>query len=191
MFIKNAVLTSVLKTVFLGAFSLLALPADAQHFYQLESALTLPSKSEPDWDYLVFDQDNSRLFISRRHDGISVYDAKAGKILTTLGDTAGGNAVRLVPEYDRAYVINQDGAAVVFQLSTLRKIDAVKFGDNADNIFYDTVSKQLMITMGDSQATFPRRNHLPKYVERQHHCITSGSTRNFCQANSIFNSNLV
>ncbi len=143
---------TVVKLALLGAFALVASHAGAKPFYQLESALTLPSEREPDWDYLTFDQDNARLFISRRHDGISVYDAKAGKILLTLADTVGGNATRLVPEYDRAYVINQDGGAVIFQLSTLRKIGDVKFGENADNIFYDPLSKQLMVTMGDSQA---------------------------------------
>lgn len=125
--------------------------AQAESFYRLESALTLASKNEPDWDYLTFDQERSRLFVSRRDDGVSVYDAKAGKIISTLEGTAGGNAIRLVPEYGRAYIITQDGSATAFDLATLRKITRIKFGDNADNCFYDPVTKQLMVTMGDSQ----------------------------------------
>lgn len=139
------------RVIFLFAVTL-AVGAAAQPFYRLESAIALPGTSEPDWDYLTYDQDHSRLFISRRQDGVSVFDTKNARMIATLEDTAGGNATRLVPEFDRAYVINQDGAAVIFQLSTLKKIGQVKFGENADNIFYDPVSRQLMITMGDSQA---------------------------------------
>lgn len=131
---------------------LLFTPASARPFYQLESALKIPADSPPDWDYLTYDQERSWLFVSRRHDGVTVYDAKAAKVLLTLEDTAGGNTTRLVPEFDRAYVVNTDGTATVFQLSTLRKLDRVRFGDNADNCFYDPVSKELMITMGDSRA---------------------------------------
>lgn len=128
-----------------------ALAAD-RPFYRLESAVTIAAENPPDWDYLAFDQERSRLFVSRRHDGVAVYDVQAGKVLQTLEDTAGGNTTRLVPELDRAYVVTTDGTAIIFELSTLRPIGRVKFGDNADNCFYDPVSKELMVTMGDSRA---------------------------------------
>ena len=149
---RNLVRPFVAQGTCLLALILAPADASAQSFYRLESALTIPAESSPDWDYLTFDQEHSWLFVSRRHDGVTVYDAKSGKILKNLEDTAGGNTTRLVPEFDRAYVVNTDGTATVFQLSTLQKLDRVKFGDNADNCFYDPVSKQLMITMGDSQA---------------------------------------
>ncbi len=149
---KNHVQSLLTRSACLLALILIPAEAGAKPFYRLESALTISADSSPDWDYLTFDQERSWLFVSRRHDGVTVYDAKAGKILKTLEDTAGGNTTRLVPEFDRAYVVNTDGTATVFQLSTLKKLGRVKFGDNADNCFYDPVSKELMITMGDSQA---------------------------------------
>ena len=146
----NNVIRSLLNA---GIFAAVAWPAaasDAQPFYRLESSHALAGASGPEWDYLAFDQERSQLYISRRHDGVCIYDAKAGTIVGTLEDTVGGNAIRLVPECDRAYVIKQDGTATVFQLSTRKKIDRIKYGNDADNGFYDPVTRQLMITMGDS-----------------------------------------
>jgi DNA-binding beta-propeller fold protein YncE len=129
--------------------------ADAREFYRLESALTLKSPHEPDWDYLAFDAGRSYLFISRRDDGILVYDVNAKKPVTTLEQSEGGNATALVPELDRGYVIKEDGTGLAFTLSTLKPIEKLKFGASADNGFYDPVTKQLLITMGDEkQAAF-------------------------------------
>ncbi len=127
----------------------------AQQFYQLESALTIKSPTAPSWDYLTYDSSRDTLYIARRDDGILIYDAKAKKITGALEDTKGGNSTVLVPEFDLAYVINQDGSTTVFQLSTLKKIARTSFGESADNGFYDPATKQILITQGDNnQATF-------------------------------------
>jgi hypothetical protein len=129
--------------------------AAEREFYRLESALTLKSPHPPDWDYLAFDAQRSYLFISRRDDGILVYDVNAKRIVTTLEQSEGGNATALVPDFDRGYVIKEDGTGTAFTLSTLKPIGRVKFGASADNGFYDPVTKQLLITMGDEkQAAF-------------------------------------
>jgi DNA-binding beta-propeller fold protein YncE len=129
--------------------------AEQRQFYRLESALTLKSPHEPDWDYLAFDPQRSYLFISRRDDGVLVYDVNAKRSVLTLEQSEGGNATTLVPEFDRGYVIKEDGTAMAFTLSTLQPIGPVKFGDSADNGFYDPVTKQLLITQGgEKQASF-------------------------------------
>lgn len=140
--------------LFLRAAGLAALAAAsvaAAPFYRLESALTIPSASLPNWDYLTFDSSRDVLYIARRDDGILIYDAKAKKITGTIENTKGGNATTLVPEFDRGYVTNTDGSLTIFQLSTLKALERVKLGDDADNAFYDPVTKQLLVTMGDSQ----------------------------------------
>ena len=132
-------------------------PAQAaeREFYRLESALTLKSPNRPDWDYLAFDAKRSYLFISRREDGILVYDVNAKKEVKTLEQSEGGNATALIPELDRGYVIKEDGTGLAFKLSTLAPIERLKFGASADNGFYDPVTQQLLITMGDEKrATF-------------------------------------
>jgi DNA-binding beta-propeller fold protein YncE len=134
-----------------------AVPAavNAQKFYRLESALTIKSPTAPSWDYLTYDTNTDILYIARRDDGILLFDAKAKKITGALENSAGGNSTILLPDQDRGYVVKQDGSALVFQPSTRKVLDSVKFGGDADNGFYDPVTKQLVITQGDSsQATF-------------------------------------
>ncbi|HKB56338.1 MAG TPA: YncE family protein [Lacunisphaera sp.] len=137
----------------LAALSWLSLPA--QPFYQLESALIIKSPTNPSWDYLTYDSAHDVLFIARRDDGILIYDAKAKKITGAIENSKGGNSTVLVPEFDRGYVINQDGTTTIFQLSTLKTLERASFGENADNGFYDPATKQILVTQGDSsQATF-------------------------------------
>ncbi len=144
-----------MKCLFAAIAALTYLSLPAQPFYRMESALTIKSPTAPSWDYLTYDSSRDCLYIARRDDGILIYDAKAKKITGVIEDTKGGNATVLVPEFDRGYVINQDGSATVFQLSTLMKIARTPFGESADNGFYDLVTKQILVTQGDnSQATF-------------------------------------
>jgi DNA-binding beta-propeller fold protein YncE len=133
----------------IGMGSATAQAADECQFYRLESALTLRSPNEPDWDYLAFDAARSHLFISRRDDGVLVYDVNAKKPLTTLEQSEGGNATTLVPDLDRGYVIKEDGTGIAFTLSTLKPIGRLAFGSSADNGFYDPATKQVLITMAD------------------------------------------
>ncbi|MEY2881059.1 MAG: hypothetical protein RLZZ15_3439 [Verrucomicrobiota bacterium] len=123
----------------------------AAPFYRLENALTIPSSSLPNWDYLCFDSSRDVLYIARRDDGVLIYDAKQEKITGVIENTKAGNATTLVPEFDRGYVTNTDGSLTIFQLSTLKTLERVKLGDDADNAFYDPVTKQLLVTMGDSK----------------------------------------
>jgi len=144
-----------LKIAAFAALTVLGLSAQAAPFYQLESALTIKSPSAPSWDYLTYDTTRDCLYIARRDDGILIYDAKAKQITGALEGSAGGNSTILVPEFDRAYVVKQDGNLLVYQLSTLKKTGVINVGDNADNAFYDPVTKQLLVTQGDSsQVTF-------------------------------------
>lgn len=144
-----------LKLAALAAFTALGLPAQAGSFYQLESTLTIKSPTNPSWDYLTYDSAHDQLLIARRDDGVLIYDAKAKKVTGAIEDSKGGNSTVLLPEFDRGYVVKQDGTLLVISASTLKKIGSVSVGDNADNAFYDPATKQLLVTQGDSsQVTF-------------------------------------
>lgn len=140
-----------LRLAFLAALGLTGAALSAAPFYRLESALTIPSASLPNWDYLTYDSSRDCLYIARRDDGILIYDAKQKKLVGTIENTKAGNATTLVPEFDRGYVTNTDGSMTSFTLSTLKTIERVKLSDDADNAFYDPVTKQLLVTMGDSK----------------------------------------
>jgi len=146
--VKNAIAA-------LAALSCVSLSCAVEPFYRLESALTIRSDHPPAWDYLTFDPSRDCLYIARRDDGILIYDTKVRQVTGVIGNTVGGNSTILIPEFDRGYVINLDGSTTVFQLSTLKTLGRNKFGDDADNGFYDPVTKQILVTQGDSgQATF-------------------------------------
>ena len=127
------------------------LPAQAQTFPHLESAVTLKSAA-PDWDYVTLDARRGYLFIGRRGEGVVVYDVNRKKVVRTLDQTAQANHIVLVPEFDRGYTTNGDGTSTAFQLSTLKTIARIKIGEDADAGFYDPVTKQIAFTMGDSHA---------------------------------------
>jgi DNA-binding beta-propeller fold protein YncE len=131
------------------AFFAAASPASA--FYRLESAVVLKS-AKPDWDYVTFDGKRSYLFIGRRGEGAVVFDTKSKKVVRTIDKSDDAGAIVLVPEFDRGYTANEDGTTTIFQLSTLKTIDRVKFGEDSDSAFYDPVTKQIAFTMGDSHA---------------------------------------
>jgi len=131
----------------------LAGPAGAEpaHFYRLERSFPLAGAA-PSWDYLAFDPSRPYLYIDRRGDGVTVFDVEAGKIVTVIENSKDANATTLVPEFDRGYTGNEDGSTTIFQLSTLKTITRVKFGEDADAGFYEPVTKQIVFTQGDSKS---------------------------------------
>jgi DNA-binding beta-propeller fold protein YncE len=131
------------------AASFIALPAGAQ-FHRLESAVVIKG-DKPDWDYVTLDPARGYLFIGRRGDGVTVYDVKSKKVVRNIDKSDDANAIALVPEFDRGYTVNGDGTSTVFQLSSLKTLDRIKIGADADSAFYEPVSKQLAFTMGDSK----------------------------------------
>jgi DNA-binding beta-propeller fold protein YncE len=133
----------------LGISAFAAAP-QAQQFYHLESAVPLKAVA-PDWDYVTLDPARGYLFIGRRGDGVTVFDVHTKKVVRNIDKSEDANAVVLVPEFDRGYTINGDGTTTVFQLSTLKTIDRLKIGEDADSAFYDPATKQLAFTMGDSK----------------------------------------
>ncbi len=127
------------------------LNAQAQPFYQLESALVIKSPTAPNWDYLAIDPIRPVLYISRREDGVLMYHTENKLVTGVLENTKGGNAVTIVPELDRLYVTNTDGSLTIFRLSDLKLLARNSYGESADNAFYDPATKQLLITQGDQK----------------------------------------
>jgi DNA-binding beta-propeller fold protein YncE len=133
------------------ALSLCSQRAASQQLYRLESAVVLPG-ANPSWDYLALDPARSRLFISRRADGVTVYDVGARHVTSVIGNSEGANSTALAEEAGRGYTANEDGSTTIFDLSSLRTIDRVKFGADADAAVYEPATKQMVFTMGDSKA---------------------------------------
>lgn len=118
--------------------------------YRLEHVVEFKGHA-PSWDYLTIDAQRSYLFLGRRAAGVTVYDTSRMRPVGQIERSEGANGATLVPEFDRGYTANGDGSTTVFRLSTLKTLDRIKLGDSADNAFYDSNTKQLIFTMGDSQ----------------------------------------
>jgi DNA-binding beta-propeller fold protein YncE len=125
--------------------------AHALPFYRLESAVTLKGAA-PDWDYVALDPTRPYLYIGRRGDGVTVFDVAAKKEIMTIANSRGAGSIRLIQELDRGYTANEDGSTTMFTLSTLKTLKRVEFGKDSDSVFYEPVTKQLVFTMGDSNA---------------------------------------
>src|SRR5712692_5354238 len=74
-----------------GAAVFFAMPAAAQQFYRIESAVAMKSAA-PNWDYVTFEPARSYLYIARRQDGVTVYDVKARKVIGNIEKSEQANA---------------------------------------------------------------------------------------------------
>jgi len=135
----------LLLAMFLLSISTAAFGASG---YQLVKKILLGG--EGGWDYLTFDPDFGRLFISRATHVI-VLDAASGKVVGDIPDTAGVHGIALAPELGRGFTSNGRADTVtIFDLKTLATIGQVKTGQNPDAIVYDPASKRVFTMNGRS-----------------------------------------
>lgn len=118
-----------------------ALPAFAQKQFKIANRVKLGG--EGGWDYLIYDQDGKRLFITRGSH-VMVVDTGTLKVTGDIPDLAAIHGVALAPEFNRGFVSNGgDNTVTIFDLKTLKKLDGVKVGERPDAILYDPFSKHV------------------------------------------------
>ena len=103
------------------------------------------------WDYLAYDSDSHRLFISRAT-YVMVVDPRTGMIVGDVPSTPGVHGIALAPNLGRGFTSNgADGTVTVFDLSTLATIATIQTGaKNPDGIAYDPVSSRVFTFNGGS-----------------------------------------
>jgi len=104
------------------------------------------------FDYITVDSAARRVYLSH---GTEVKVVDADKF-TEVGTIAGGfkrnHGVALVPELGKGFISDGElGAAVMFDLKTLKITGRVKAQDDADSILYDPASKRILTFNGDSK----------------------------------------
>src|SRR5271170_6538054 len=80
-----------------------AVPAFAQKQFKVSERVKLGG--EGGWDYLTFDQDGLRLFITRGSH-VMVIDTRTLKVAGDIPDLSGIHGVALAPELNRGFVSN-------------------------------------------------------------------------------------
>jgi len=125
----------------LAIILLAALPAVAQKQFKVTDTVKLGG--EGFWDYLTFDEQGHRLFITRGTH-VMVVDAHTLKASGDIPDLSGIHGVALDYANNRGYVSNGgDNTVTVFDLKTLKKLDSVKVAERPDAILFDPYSKHV------------------------------------------------
>lgn len=103
------------------------------------------------WDYLIFDANSKRLFISRGTH-VMVVDPRAGKIVGDIPNTPGVHGIALAPEVGKGFTSNgADGSVTVFDLATLATIATIHTAaKNPDGIAFDPASSRVLTFNGGS-----------------------------------------
>ena len=105
---------------------------------------------EGGWDYLSYDSDSNRLFISRGTH-VMVMDGKTGKVVGDIPDTPGVHGIALVQSLNRGFISNGRGNSVtVFNLTTLATVEKIDVGQNPDAIIFDMASDRVFTMNGRS-----------------------------------------
>ena len=135
-------------TMIVATLVLAAVPSFGQVF-KVTDRVTLGG--EGGWDYLTYEKDGNRLFITRG-DHVMVVDAKTLKVTSDIMGLSGIHGVALAPELGRGFISNGgDNTVTVFDLKSLKKVDSVKVGERPDAILYEPFSKHVF--------TFNARSH--------------------------------
>ena len=129
------------------ALTSMSLAADAPK-YQVTDRFAIGG--EGGWDYLSFDADGGRLFITRGSH-VMVVDAARGKVLGDIPDMPGVHGVALASDLGVGIASNGRGGNVtIFDLKSLKKTVDVKAGSNPGAILYDPTSHYVLAFNGRS-----------------------------------------
>jgi len=135
---------------FVLALSAMAtVPAAAQKSYKLAERVKLGG--EGGWDYLVYDSDANRLFITRGSH-VMVVDAKTLKTTGDITGLSGVHGVALAPALGRGYITcGGDDMLVILVLKSLKVLDKVRVGERPDAVLYEATSKRVYTFNARSQ----------------------------------------
>jgi DNA-binding beta-propeller fold protein YncE len=112
---------------------------------------TIPLGGADRWDYLAFDAPSHRLYISHGPE-VTVVDAAKDAVIGTIGTFSGGtHGIGIAAHAGRGYTDDgKAGAAVSFDLQTLKTVSTIKTAPDADGIGFDPASGHIFVINGDS-----------------------------------------
>src|SRR5262249_8802342 len=106
---------------------------------------------EGGWDYLTYDSDGRRLFVSRSSH-VQVVDAVSDSVVGDIPNTPGVHGVALVPDVGHGFTSNgRDSSVTVFDMKTLGFVAVIRLDARGpDAILYDSTSKRVFTFNGGS-----------------------------------------
>jgi YVTN family beta-propeller protein len=132
----------------LAVSAALASGQEAQHL-RLEKTIELPDV-QGRIDHLSLDVKGGRLFVAALgNDTVEVIDVKATKRIKTIGQLKEPQGVLYVADTNRLYVANgNDGSVRIFDASSYAPLQTLSYGDDADNLRYDSDRKHIFVGYG-------------------------------------------
>ena len=124
------------------------LAQSASPSYHLVKTVALGSPDR--WDYLTFDPQSHRLFVSHG-DRVTVVDSNEGTIVGQVEGFPGGNhGIAISTATGRGYTDDgRAGTATSFDLTTFAKGTAIKADADADAVIFDPASGHMFVVDGD------------------------------------------
>jgi len=117
---------------------------------KLEKTIQLPDV-QGRIDHMSIDVKGQRLFVSALgNNTVEVIDLKAGKRANTISGLKEPQGVLYLPGSDRLYVASsKDGTVKTFDATQLKLLKTVEYGDDADNLRYDSSRERIYVGFGD------------------------------------------
>jgi YVTN family beta-propeller protein len=101
-------------------------------------------------DHLSIDVKGQRLFVAALgNDSLEVIDLKENKRIHTITGLAEPQGVAYIPSTNRLFVANaKDGTVRAFDAASWKMIKSIPYGEDADNLRYDSVSGNIWVGYG-------------------------------------------
>lgn len=116
---------------------------------RLEKTIELP-EVQGRIDHMSVDVKGQRLFVSALgNNTLEIIDVRAGKRIKTITGLQEPQGVLYVPANDRIFVANaKDGSVRVFDGTSYAPLKTLDYGDDADNLRYDSAHKRIYVGYG-------------------------------------------
>lgn len=124
--------------------------ADAQNKSVYHVAKKIMVGGEGSWDYLAFDAQTHRLFVSHS-DRVVVINTNSDKVVGEILKLDGVHGMAIANEYGRGFVSNGTSSTVsVVDMKTLKVVNNIAVGQKPDAILYDAFSHRVFVYNGRS-----------------------------------------
>jgi YVTN family beta-propeller protein len=132
------------------AFLVCTIAANAQPQPGYHVSKKIKVGGEGSWDYLTFDAQTHRLFVSHT-DRIVVINTKTDKVIGEIPKLEGVHGMAIANDVGRGFVSNgTSGSVSVVDLRTLKVVGNIPVGKKPDAIMYDPFSHRVFVYNGQS-----------------------------------------
>jgi DNA-binding beta-propeller fold protein YncE len=103
------------------------------------------------WDYITFDSESRRLYISRATK-VVVVDVDSEHVVGEIPNTQGVHGIALAMDLGKGFVSNgRSNDVTIFDMKSLKTLGTVTAGANPDAIVYDAATKRVFAMDGRSK----------------------------------------